>query len=65
VIILSYLVHFPAVVLFSVAISLGLRRTERGTEHSAVVSRLGRAVSFTYTPTRIFIVYGEQAEMYL
>jgi hypothetical protein len=58
-------VQFPAVVLVSVAISAGLRRIERAAEHSGVVSRLGMVASFSYTPTRIIIVYGEQAELHL
>jgi hypothetical protein len=53
-------VQCPTVVLLSVAISLGLRRVGCAAEHSAVVSRL-----HLYTSTRIFIVYGEQAELYL
>ena len=59
-------VQFPAVVLVSVVTSLGLRRIERAAEHSDVVSRLASVASFTYcTLTRIFVVYGEQAELYL
>jgi hypothetical protein len=59
-------VQFPSVILVSVVISLGLRRIELAAEHSDVVSRLGRVASFTYcTLTRIFIVYGEKAELYL
>ena len=38
-------VRYSAVVLVSVAISLGLRRIERAAEHSVVVSRLGRVVT--------------------